>query len=50
MPPLNEKAKGVYVIAATPFGEDGSLDLAAAASRLLPEFLESPTYRSMLPD
>ena len=29
---------------------DGSLDLAAAASRLLPEFLESPTYRSMLPD
>jgi len=27
---LDETARGVYVIAATPFGDDGGLDLASA--------------------
>jgi Dihydrodipicolinate synthetase family len=30
MPLLDETATGVHVIAATPFGEDGTLDLASA--------------------
>ena len=29
MPLLTEDAKGVYIIAVTPFGEDGAVDLAS---------------------
>jgi 4-hydroxy-tetrahydrodipicolinate synthase len=39
MPLLDEQAKGVYVIAATPFAEDGALDLASA-DRMTDFYLE----------
>jgi len=37
---LSEDAKGVYIIAATPFGEDGSLDLEST-DKLVDFYLES---------
>ncbi|MBX3156629.1 MAG: dihydrodipicolinate synthase family protein [Deltaproteobacteria bacterium] len=39
MPLLTEKARGVYVIAATPFAEDGALDLAST-DRMVDFYLE----------
>ena len=36
---LDETATGVYVIAATPFGDDGALDLASA-DRMVDFYLE----------
>ena len=40
MPTLNETARGVYVIAVTPFTDDGSLDFAST-DRLVDFYLES---------
>ena len=37
---LSESAKGVYIISATPFAEDGALDLDSA-SRLVEFYLEA---------
>lgn len=37
---LNEEARGVYIISATPFAEDGSLDLASA-ERLIEFYIEA---------
>jgi 4-hydroxy-tetrahydrodipicolinate synthase len=39
MPLLDEQAKGVYVIAATPFSEDGALDLVSA-DRMVDFYME----------
>lgn len=38
-PPLNEDAKGVYIISATPFADDGALDLEST-DRLMDFYLE----------
>lgn len=40
MTPLDESAKGVFIISATPFADDGALDLQSA-SRLTDFYLES---------
>lgn len=37
---LNESAKGVYIIAVTPFADDGSLDLASA-DRMVDSYIAS---------
>ncbi len=37
---LNEQAKGVFIISATPFTENGALDLASA-DRLVEFYLEA---------